>query len=92
MQKKRDHFEQLMRQTKFTPLPSYGSYFQVYKYDRISDEGDKDFAIRLTKEHGVVTIPVSAFYKSAKDNKVVRFCFAKKEETLEKAVEKLAGM
>jgi methionine aminotransferase len=89
MQRKRDHFQELMQQTKFTPLPSYGSYFQVYKYDRISDESDKDFCIRITKEYGVATIPVSAFYNSAKDDKVVRFCFAKKEETLERAVEKL---
>jgi methionine aminotransferase len=89
MQRKRDYFQQLMQQTKFSPLPSYGSYFQVYKYDRISDEGDKDFAIRITNEYGVAPIPVSAFYQSGKDNKVVRFCFAKKEETLERAVEKL---
>ena len=88
-EKKRDLFQNLMEQTRFTPLPSYGSYFQVYKYDRISDESDKDLAIRLTREYGVATIPVSAFYKSGKDDKVIRFCFAKKEETLERAVEKL---
>ncbi|HLZ85929.1 MAG TPA: hypothetical protein VKQ52_01760, partial [Puia sp.] len=74
---------------KFTPLPSYGSYFQLYKYDRISDEPDKDFAIRITKEYGVASIPVSAFYQSGKDDRVVRFCFAKKAETLEKAAERL---
>lgn len=90
MQQKRDYFQQLMLQTRFTPLPSYGSYFQVYKYERISDESDTDFAIRLTKEFGVVGIPVSAFYQSGKDNKVIRFCFAKTNETLEKAVEQLA--
>jgi methionine aminotransferase len=78
-----------MAQTKFTPLPSYGSYFQLYKYDRISDESDKDFAIRITKEYGVASIPVSVFYQEGKDDKVVRFCFCKKEETLEKAVERL---
>jgi methionine transaminase len=89
LQGKRDYFQQLMKQTKFTPLPSYGSYFQLYKYDRISDESDKDLAIRITKEYGVATIPVSAFYQSGKDDKVVRFCFAKKEATLEKAVERL---
>jgi methionine aminotransferase len=89
IQQKRDYFEKLMQQTKFTPLPSYGSYFQLYKYDRISDEGDRDLAIRITKEYGVASIPVSAFYQSGKDDHVVRFCFAKKEETLEKAVEKL---
>ena len=89
LQEKRDYFQQLMQQTKFTPLPSYGSYFQLYKYDRISDESDKDLAIRITKEYGVATIPVSAFYQSGKDDKVIRFCFAKKRQTLESAVERL---
>ena len=91
MQQKRDHFQTLMAQTPFTPIPSHGSYFQCYGYEKITDEGDKDFAKRLTKEAGVATIPVSAFYRSGKDDKVLRFCFAKKEETLEMAVEKLVG-
>jgi methionine aminotransferase len=56
------------------------------------NESDKDLAIRLTKEYGIATIPMSAFYKDGQDNKVLRFCFAKKEETLEKAVEKLATL
>jgi methionine aminotransferase len=89
VQQKRDYFGRLMAETQFTPLPSYGSYFQLYKYDRISDESDKDFAIRITKEYGVASIPVSVFYQSGKDDKVIRFCFCKKEETLEKAVERL---
>lgn len=89
MQGKRDYFTKLMQQTKFDMLESYGSYFICAKYDRISDENDKDFAIRLTKEAGVATIPVSAFYHNGKDDKVLRFCFSKKEETLEQAVEKL---
>ena len=89
MQQKRDYFLQLMKQTKFSMLESYGSYFICAKYDRISDEGDKDFAIRITKEFGVATIPVSVFYKSGTDNKVLRFCFSKKNETLEAAVERL---
>ena len=89
MQAKRDFFGKLMQQTKFTPLPSHGSYFQLYRYDRISEESDKDLAIRITREYGVATIPVSAFYVSGKDDKVIRFCFAKKEETLERAVERL---
>jgi methionine aminotransferase len=89
MQLKRDYFQQLMQETKFTALPSYGSYFQVYSYDQISEEDDVDFAIRLTKEYGVASIPLSSFYQSGTDNKVLRFCFAKKRETLEKAVEKL---
>ena len=90
MQQKRDYFQNLMAQTNFTPLPSHGSYFQCYKYDRISDEGDKELCTRITKEYGVASIPVSAFYIAGLDNKVVRFCFAKRNETLEKAVERLA--
>lgn len=89
MQGKRDYFTKLMQPTKFDMLESHGSYFICAKYNRISDENDKDFAIRLTKEAGVATIPVSAFYQNGKDDKVLRFCFSKKEETLEQAVEKL---
>lgn len=89
MQQKRDYFQTLMSGTKFTPIESHGSYFQCYGYNRISNEKDSDFAIRITKEYGVATIPVSAFYKSGKDDGVVRFCFAKKNETLELAVERL---
>lgn len=89
LQQKRDYFAGLMSATRFTPLPSYGSYFQLYRYDRISEESDKDLAIRITKEYGVASIPVSAFYQSGKDDHVIRFCFAKKEETLEKAAERL---
>ena len=89
LEKKRDHVAALMTQTKFKPLPSRGSYFQIYSYNNISDETERDFAIRLTKEHGVATIPVSAFYTSEVNHQVVRFCFAKKESTLETAVERL---
>src|SRR6185295_17691009 len=90
LQKKRDYFGKLMEGTRFEPLPSYGSYFQCYKYDRISEENDKDFVIRITKEYGIAMIPVSAFYQSGKDDKVVRFCFCKKEETLAMAAERLS--
>ena len=89
MQGKRDYFTKLMQQTRFDMLQSHGSYFICARYNRISDENDKDFATRLTKEAGVATIPVSAFYQNGKDDKVLRFCFSKKEETLEQAVEKL---
>lgn len=89
LQEKRDYFQQLMQSTRFSPLPSYGSYFQCYKYDRISDEADKDLCIRITKEYGIATIPVSAFYKAGTDNKVIRFCFAKKKETIDAAVGRL---
>lgn len=88
-QAKRDHFAELMKATPFRPMVSHGSYFQCYSYAHLSEEKDRDFAMRLIKEYGIVTIPVSAFYKHGKDDKVLRFCFAKKEETLEKAVEKL---
>lgn len=88
-QQKRDYFLELMKGTRFTPLASQGSYFQLMKYDRISDEGDKDFAIRMTKEFGVAVIPVSAFYQDGKDDHVIRFCFAKKQATLEQAATRL---
>jgi 2-keto-4-methylthiobutyrate aminotransferase apoenzyme (EC 2.6.1.-) len=61
MQQKRDYFLQLMQQTRFTMLQSRGSYFVGATYDRISDEADKDFCIRITREFGVAAIPVSAF-------------------------------
>lgn len=89
LQQKRDYFQGLMAQTRLKPLPTYGSYFQVYSYDGISDQSEKDFAIHLTKEYGVATIPVSAFYQQEVNNKVLRFCFSKKEETLQAAVERL---
>ncbi|WP_235938172.1 methionine aminotransferase [Chitinophaga solisilvae] len=88
-QQKRDYFLELMKNSRFTPLASQGSYFQLMRYDRISNEGDKDFAIRLTKDSGVAAIPVSAFYQNGKDDHVIRFCFAKKETTLEAAALKL---
>jgi methionine transaminase len=92
MQKKRDYFESLMKQTKLKPLVTHGSYFQSYSYAGITNESEKEFAIWLTKEKGVATIPVSAFYKNAVDNHVLRFCFAKKESTLESAVERLMSL
>ncbi len=89
LQQKRDHFQFLMQQTKFKALPSFGSYFQLYSYEGISDESEKDFAIRLTKEYGVATIPTSAFYATETNNKTLRFCFSKKEATLEEAASRL---
>lgn len=91
VQKKRDYFQKLMSATRFKPLPSFGSYFQCYSYGELSEQTDKDLAVMLTKDYGVTAIPVSAFYKNGKDDKVIRFCFCKKEETLEKAVERLIG-
>ncbi|HWI93759.1 MAG TPA: methionine aminotransferase [Flavisolibacter sp.] len=92
LQQKRDIFQNLMSQTKFEALPSHGSYFQVYSYKKISSESEKDIAIRLTKERGVTTIPVSAFYTDGTNNQVLRFCFAKKNATLEQAAEKLMNL
>lgn len=89
MQAKRDFFMEAMKATKFKPLPSYGSYFQLYSYAGLSNETEKVLAIRLIKEYGVATIPVASFYKTAVENKVLRFCFAKKEETLQEAAHRL---
>ena len=89
LQQKRDYFQKLMQATKFKPLPSHGSYFQLYSYEGITDETEKELAIRLTKEYGVATIPTSAFYKEELNNQTLRFCFAKKESTLEEAASRL---
>ena len=89
MQSKRDFFMEAMKATKFKPLPSYGSYFQLYSYAGLSNETEKVLAVRLIKEYGVATIPVASFYKTAVENKVLRFCFAKKEETLQEAAHRL---
>jgi len=88
-QQKRDHFREALALTKFELLPCAGTYFQSVRYNRISDEKDTDLALRLTREFGVASIPTSAFYTRGTDHKVLRFCFAKKQETLDRAVEKL---
>ena len=90
-QAKRDYFQSLMAQTKFKALPSYGSYFQLYSYKDISNESEFQFAKKLTEKAGVATIPVSAFYQNGKENQVLRFCFAKKEQTLNEAVSRLCN-
>jgi methionine aminotransferase len=81
-----------MKGSKFKPLPSYGSYFQLYSYEGLSGENEKQLAIRLIKEYGVASIPVSAFYQQPIENKVLRFCFAKKEETLKEAAKRLSDV
>jgi methionine transaminase len=88
-QRKRDLFLRLMEASRFRPLPCRGSYFQLMDYSAISDEPDADFAIRMTKEHGVASIPTSPMLYRARAPQVVRFCFAKKDETLERATERL---
>ncbi|MBE7639417.1 aminotransferase class I/II-fold pyridoxal phosphate-dependent enzyme [Salegentibacter sp. BLCTC] len=86
-QQKRDKFFDLMQGSGFKGTPSKGTYFQVMDYSKITHEPDVDFARRLITEHGLATIPVSVFHKNGKDHKQLRFCFAKTDETLEKAAE-----
>ncbi|SHM16511.1 methionine aminotransferase [Mucilaginibacter sp. OK098] len=88
-QQKRDHFRKGLEQTRFELLPCSGSYFQSVTYNSITDEKDSDFALRLTKEIGVASIPTSVFYTQGTDHHVLRFCFAKMQETLDKAVDRL---
>lgn len=84
-QKKRDFFLTQIKGSSFEPLASHGSYFQVLSYRHISDKPDVEMAEELTKKFKVASIPVSVFYQDKSDNRLLRFCFAKKEETLEKA-------
>jgi methionine transaminase len=86
-QQKRDLFTGLVKESRFRVIPSYGTYFQLLDYSTISDEKEMDFAVRITREFGVASVPVSPFYHDKQDHKVLRFCFAKTEETLIKAAE-----
>lgn len=88
-QRKRDLFRSLLKDSRFKLPPCSGTYFQLADYSDISDETDMDFAVSLIRDHGVAGVPVSPFYINKDDNKVIRFCFAKKEETLKEAAEKL---
>jgi methionine aminotransferase len=88
-EEKRNYFLELLKPSRFKPLHSEGTYFQNLDYSGITGESDYDFAIRLTKEYGVASIPVSVFYNEKTDNKILRFCFAKNNSTLEQAAEKL---
>jgi methionine aminotransferase len=88
-QDKRDLFRNLIKDSKFELLPSEGSYFQVASYASISNENDVDFTKRLVLEHGVATIPMSVFNADGRDDKLIRFCFAKDTETLTQAAIKL---
>jgi len=91
-QQKRDKFLSVIEGSRFKPLPCHGSYFQMLDYTAISDESDYDFARRLTIEHKVASIPPSVFYHRNDDHKVLRFCFAKKDSTLEQAGAKLCAI
>lgn len=92
LQQKRDFFMQAMSATRLKPLASQGSYFQLYSYATISNEPENDFAVKLVKEYGVACIPVSAFCSVPQQNRVLRFCFAKKEETLQAAANLLKNI
>ena len=88
-QQKRDYFRKGLEESRFKLLPCFGTYFQSVTYNDITNEKDSEFALRLTKEIGVASIPTSVFYTQGTDHHVLRFCFAKRQETLDKAVERL---
>lgn len=88
-QDKRDLFRNLLKDSRFELLPSEGSYFQVASYATISDENDIDFTKRLVLENGVAAIPMSVFNADGRDDKLIRFCYAKDTETLTQAALKL---
>ncbi|MCG9793195.1 methionine aminotransferase [Flavobacterium algicola] len=91
-QKKREYFNNLLSTSRFKLLPCEGTYFQVASYAAISEKSDVDFCKWLTIEHGVAAIPNSAFYANGKDQKLIRFCFAKRDITLAAAAEKLISL
>jgi methionine aminotransferase len=86
-QRKRDLFLSLIKDSKFKFIPSKGTYFQVLDYSAITQEYDVDFAKKLTVDYGLASIPLSVFNHNNIDNKVLRFCFAKKDSTLKQAAE-----
>ena len=88
-QEKRDYFRRLLQESRFHLMPCEGTYFQVVSYASISDENDVDFCKRLITEYGVAAIPISTFYADKKDLKLIRFCFAKNNATLEAAAKRL---
>ncbi|WP_437724219.1 methionine aminotransferase [Sorangium sp. So ce861] len=88
-QAKRDRFLRLIEGSRFRPLPCEGTYFQLLDYSAISAERDADVALRLIREHGVAAIPISPFLSGVEPGPVLRFCFAKRDETLERAAERL---
>lgn len=87
---KRTLFQEAIKESRFEILPSEGTYFQIVNYKDISTKNDLDFAKELITEHGVAAIPISVFYEDATDKHMLRFCFAKTDETLLEAAEKLS--
>ena len=88
-QEKRDYFRLLLKNTRFQLMPCEGTYFQVVSYANISNENDVDFCKRLITDFGVAAIPISTFYENGKDLKLIRFCFAKDNQTLKEAAKRL---
>ena len=91
-QAKRDLFLRLVEGSRFRPLPCRGTYFQMLDYSAITDEPDGEFALRLIKEAGVAAIPLSPFLYDADAGPVLRFCFAKRDDTLERAAKRLRAV
>ncbi|HZQ60248.1 MAG TPA: methionine aminotransferase [Casimicrobiaceae bacterium] len=91
-ERKRNLLREVLATTPLELLPCHGSYFQLARYDRVSDEPAAEFAQRLVREVGVATIPLSAFYQEGRDDRVIRFCFAKRDDTLLAAGERLARL
>lgn len=91
-QQKRDLFRNLIAGSRFQIEPCTGTYFQLLNYSQITNENDCDYAIRLTKENKLASIPLSVFYTKNTDHHLLRFCFAKKTETLERAAEILVKL
>ncbi len=91
-ERKRILFQELLKESQFELLPCEGTYFQLASYRKISNQNDMEFAKDLISKYGVAAIPVSAFYKDATDKKMLRFCFAKADETLTAAANRLYGI
>ncbi len=91
-QQKRDCFVEAMQGSRFKLLPSAGTYFVLADYSELSDENDLDYCQRLTREHGVAAIPLSVFYETPPESRIVRFCFAKREQTLIDAANRLKAL
>ena len=91
-QLKRDLFQNLIKDSRFELMPCDGTYFQVVNYNQISEKNDVDFAKELIVNHGVASIPISVFYNDATDRQMLRFCFAKTDETLINAAKKLCSI
>jgi len=91
-QQKRDLFRSLIKKSRFKLMPCCGSYFQLLGYDKIEKLSDMEMAVKMTKDNGIAGIPISTFYHDKTDNQILRFCFAKGDETLEKAAEILCAI